>query len=57
MKVYAALGAYFVFSAVVSGMPAPAADSGTGYKWAYHSLHVLAGDLSAYIGSRPLPPK
>lgn len=43
---------YFVFSAVVSGMPEPDATAGLGYRWAYHSLHVLTGDLSQWIGSR-----
>ena len=47
-----ALLCYFVFSAIVSGMPEPDAQSGVGYRWAYSSLHVLAGDLSQLIGSR-----
>ncbi len=51
-----ALLAYFVFSAFVSGMPDPTAGSGVGYRWAYASLHVLAGDLSQFIGSRAVKP-
>jgi len=51
-----ALLCYFVFSAIVSGMPEPDANSGVGYRWAYHSLHVLAGDLSQVIGSRQPKP-
>lgn len=47
-----ALLAYFIFSAIVSGMPEPDATAGVGYRWAYHSLHILAGDLSQMIGSR-----
>lgn len=47
-----ALIGYFIFSAFVSGMPEPSASSGTGYRWAFHSLHLLAGDLSQMIGSR-----
>lgn len=47
-----ALLAYFVFSAIVSGMPEPDATAGIAYRWAYSSLHVLAGDLSQMIGSR-----
>jgi len=43
---------YFVFSAIVSGLPDPDATSGVAYRWAYSSLHVLAGDLSQLIGSR-----
>jgi hypothetical protein len=44
-----ALAVYWLFSAVVSGMPAPVAASGLGYRWAYSTLHALAGDLSGYI--------
>lgn len=44
----ALMAAWYVFSAVVSGMPQPAETSGVGYRWAYHSLHILAGDLSRY---------
>jgi hypothetical protein len=43
---------YFGFSAAVSSMPEPDANSGTGYTWLYHFLHVLAGDLSHVVGSR-----
>ncbi len=48
----AVLLAWYVFSAVVSGMPAPTNSSGMGYRWAYRSLHVLAGDLSHYWQDR-----
>lgn len=37
--------AYFVFSALVSGMPAPKPTASTGYVWLYNSLHALSGDL------------
>ena len=37
-------GAYYVFNAIVSGMPAPGEKDGKGYRWAYTSLHVLAGN-------------
>ena len=51
-----ALILFYVFSAIVSGMPEPTADkSNTVYVWAYHTLHTLAGDLSRYIGSRVAP--
>lgn len=49
------IAAYFVFSAVVSGMPEPAPNSGKAYVWAYHSLAVISGDLSSLIGSRAKP--
>lgn len=44
----ALMAAWYVFSAFVSGMPAPSERSGVGYIWAFHSLHILAGDLSRY---------
>ena len=43
---------YFGFSALVSTMPEPSGNSGLLYCWAYHFLHVLAGDLSHVVGSR-----
>lgn len=43
------LAAWYVFSAVVSGMPDPGPASSTGYQWAYRSLHVLAGDFSNFL--------
>lgn len=43
---------YYVFSAIVSGMPEPTGSSGPGWRWLYTSLHILAGDLSQMIGSR-----
>jgi hypothetical protein len=39
------LGAYYVFSSIVSGMPAPDDKSDWGYRWAYASLHTLAGNI------------
>jgi hypothetical protein len=40
---------WYVFSAVVSGMPAPATASSAAYRWLYHSLHLLAGDLERFL--------
>lgn len=51
-----ALLLYYFFSAVVSGMPEPTASSGPAWRWAYSSLHILAGDLSQMIGSRAPKP-
>ena len=47
-----AIVGYFIFSAIVSGMPEPTSASSVGYRWAFGSLHVLVGDLSQWIGSR-----
>lgn len=44
---------YYVFSAFVSGMPAPDEKSGNGYKWLYASLHTLAGNLVQLRGLLP----
>lgn len=41
-----------LFSALVSGMPEPCAGDSRRYVWAYHSLHILAADLSHVWGSR-----
>jgi hypothetical protein len=43
-------GLYYAFSAFVSGMPAPDTKSGNGYRWAYGSLHTLAGNLTQVRG-------
>ena len=53
------LGAYWLFSAIVSGMPDPAAGSSTAYVWIYRSLHTLAGNLSNAVAAKvpsPQPP-
>jgi hypothetical protein len=47
-----ALGAYFLFSAIVGGMPDPTATSSTGYQWAFKTLHLLAGNITAAFQSR-----
>lgn len=38
--------AYWVFSAVVSGMPCPMPNGSLGYQWAYNTLHTLVGNIS-----------
>jgi hypothetical protein len=45
----ALIAGFYLFSALVSGMPSPEAASGLIYRWVYASLHVLAGDLSHYF--------
>lgn len=47
-----ALGAYWVFSALVGGMPAPTATSSAGYQWLHNSLHILAGNITAAIATK-----
>jgi hypothetical protein len=44
--------AYWLFSAIVGGMPPPTEKSGTAYVWSYGSLHILAGNLTSAVRSR-----
>ena len=46
------LGGYFLFSAIVGGMPEPTPTSGMGYLWAYRSLHLLAGNITTAISTK-----
>jgi len=41
-----ALVVYYIFGALVGGMPAPTATSSTGCKWAFSSLNILASNIS-----------
>lgn len=43
------LAGWYVFSSMVSGMPAPTSTSGVSYTWAYRSLHLLAGNLGQIV--------
>jgi hypothetical protein len=45
----ALLAAWYGFSSIVSGMPAPKPTSSQAYLWAYHSLHVLAGNVGQLL--------
>ncbi len=47
-----AIVAYWIYSAIVGGMPAPTASSSAGYTWAYNSFHILAGNLNAAVAAR-----
>ena len=46
------IAAYWIFSALVGGMPAPTTTSNAGYQWAYASLHILAGNLVSAFQAR-----
>ena len=48
---FAILG-YWLFSAVIGGMPEPDAKAGPAYRWAFNSLHLLAGNLAAAAAAR-----
>lgn len=39
-------GLYYLFSASVSNLPVPTDKSSTFYRWAYGTLHTLAGNLA-----------
>jgi hypothetical protein len=43
---------YFLFSAVVSGMPVPTEKSSLGYTWFFHSSHLLAGNLQTVVATK-----
>lgn len=47
-----AIGAYWVFSAFVGGMPAPSEKSSPAYTWMHDSLHILAGNMTTAFQSR-----
>ena len=40
------LAGYYIFGALVGGMPAPTATSGTAYRWVFGSLNILASNIS-----------
>lgn len=42
--------AYYVFNAIISGMPEPSPTSSQGYLWTYRSLHTLSGNLDKLKG-------
>lgn len=54
-QVFFGMGALWVFSAFVGGMPAPDTSSGKAYRWAYGSLHLLAANLEK-VGQAVKPP-
>ena len=53
-----AIASYWIFSALVGGMPPPDEISSAGYTWLHDSLHILAGNLSAAVAAKypQLPP-
>jgi hypothetical protein len=53
----AAIAGFWLFSALVSGMPAPKESSGIGYVWLYNSLHMLASNLNNLFQKKNLAPE
>ena len=49
---WAAVSAYWVFSAAVSSMPAPSSASAAGYLWIFRFLHTIAGNVTTVFGNR-----
>lgn len=43
---------YWFFSAIVSGMPSPKADSSLGYQWAFGALHTMAGAVGRVMAAK-----
>jgi hypothetical protein len=52
MEPYIIIGLYWLFSALVGGMPDPLATSSLAYRWAFSSLHLLAGNVSTAVQNR-----
>jgi hypothetical protein len=48
---WAAVGAYWIFSAAVSAMPEPVSGSGAGYRWLYRFLHTTAGNITTALST------
>lgn len=46
------IAAYWVFSALVGGMPALQPASSASYQWLYNSLHILSGNLTTAITAK-----
>lgn len=44
--------AFWLFSALVSGMPPTTTASGLGYVWLYNSLHILSSNLDTLFQKR-----
>lgn len=43
---------YWIFSAIVGGMPPTTTASSPGYQWLYNGLHILAGNLTAAVAQK-----
>lgn len=43
---------YWIFSAMVGGMPPITTASSAGYQWLYSSLHIIAGNLTAAVAQK-----
>lgn len=43
---------WYVFSAMVSGMPEPTADSSPWYIWAYRSFHILSASGTSFFQNK-----
>ena len=49
---WAAVGAYWLFSAAVSALPEPGPYASPGYLWLYRFLHTTAGNITTVFGNR-----
>ena len=47
-----AMFGYWLFSAIVGGMPEPTRTSCGAYRWCYASLHLLAGNVQRAFNAR-----
>jgi hypothetical protein len=49
---WAAVVAYWIYSAAISSMPEPMPGGSSGYLWFYRFVHTLAGNLTTAFGSK-----
>jgi hypothetical protein len=49
---WAAVAAYWIFSAAVGAMPEPGAVGPAGYLWVYRFFHTVAGNLTTAFGGK-----
>ena len=51
-QVWTAMVISWIFSAAVSSMPDPAANSSSGYLWLFRFLHSIAGNITTAFGNK-----
>lgn len=49
---FTVIAVYWLFSAIVGGMPAPEINSSPGYIWLHNSLHILAGNITSAVQAK-----
>ena len=47
-----ALLIYYVFAAVIGGMPTPASDAGVAYQWVFRSFSLLGANVARLVATQ-----